>query len=221
MIHGMIVKHPSSRYDMQKRIYALEDTEGDRTALIVSNNTECDEFYEVLDALYRDRASVSKIYEMQEERCRFDVDSNHRYLESAFMRDVNNFRIGDGHAAPTSVFEIPLSYYNSLPRSQMDDNELSIMIDSVIAVMENEVAKYEQVQDRAPILSNRLETQFRLLVDNFNNEEYDRNGEMRKNTEITDNRVINMVFRKISNKIKKLGTYRFEDKIEELRALIK
>ena len=221
MIHGMIVKHPSSRYDMQKRIYALEDTEGDRTALIVSNNTECDEFYEVLDALYRDRASVSKIYEMQEERCRFDVDSNHRYLESAFIRDVNNFRIGDGHAAPTSVFEIPLFYYNSLPRSQMDDNELSIMIDSVIAVMENEVAKYEQVQDRAPILSNRLEIQFRLLIDNFNNEEYDRNGEMRKNTEITDNRVINMVFRKISNKIKKLGTYRFEDKIEELRTLIK
>ena len=150
IVHGMIITHPSSRYDAQKRIYALEDTEGDRTALIVSNNTECDEFYEVLDALYRDRASVAKIYEMQAERCKYDIDANRRYSESAFVRDTASFKIGDGHPAPTSVFEIPLAYYNSLPRSKMDDNELSIMIDSVISVLEKEVSKYEQEVDRDP-----------------------------------------------------------------------
>lgn len=215
IVHGMILTHPSSRYDAQKRIYALEDTEGDLTSLIVSNNTECDEFYEVLDALYRDRASVAKIYEMQEERCKYDIDANRRYAESAFVRDTSNFKIGDGHAAPTSVFEIPLAYYNSLPRSKMDDNELSIMIDSVIAVMETEVGRYEQESDRDPFLANRLEAQFRLFIDNF------KNDAMRKNSDITDNRVVNMVFRKVSNKIKKLNTFNFNEKIEELRALIK
>ncbi len=221
VVHGMIITHPSSRYDAQKRIYALEDTEGDRTSLVVSNNTECDEFYEVLDSLYRDRASVAKIYEMQEERCKYDIDSNHRYAESTFVRDTSNFKIGDGHAAPTSVFEIPLAYYNSLPRSKMDDNELSIMIDSVIAVLEKEVGKYEQEADRDPFLASRLEAQFRLFIDNFNNDAYNENDTMRKNTEITDNRVVNMVFRKVSNKIKKLNTFKFDEKIEELRSLIK
>lgn len=221
IVHGMIITHPSSRYDAQKRIFALEDTEGDRTSLVVSNNTECDEFYEVLDALYRDRASVAKIYEMQEERCRNDIDSNRRYTESSFVRDISSFKIGDGHKAPTSVFEIPLMYYNSLPRSKMDDNELSIMIDSVIDVLEKEVGKYEQEVDRDPILANRLEVQFRLLVENFMNDEYNADDAMRKNTELVDNRVINVVLRKVCNKIKKLNTYKYDAKIEELRGLVK
>lgn len=221
IIHGMIITHPSSRYDAQKRIFALEDSDGDRTSLIVSNNTECDEFYEILDALYRDRASVEKIYEMQAERCKYDIDANHRYIESAFIRDTANFRIGDGHAAPTSVFEIPLAYYNSLPRSKMDDNELSIMIDSVIAVMEKEVAKYEQEVDCAPFLASRFEAQFKLFVQNFNNDDYNENDDIRKNTTLTDNRVVNMVFRKVTNKLKQLNTFNFDEKIDELRALIK
>ena len=221
IVHGMIITHPSSRYDAKKRIFALEDTEGDRTALIVSNNTECDEFYEVLDALYRDRASVENIYKMQEERCIFDIDSNRRYVDSAFVRDIETFRIGDGHPAPTSVFEIPLCYYNSLPRSKMDDNELSIMIDSVISVMENEICKYEQEVDRDPFLAERLEKQFRLFIDNFKNDAYNENDAMRKNTDIIDNRVVNMVLRKVSNKLKKLNTYDCVKTIDELKALIK
>lgn len=221
IVHGMIITHPSSRFDAMKRIYALEDTEGDRTSLVVSNNTECDEFYEVLDALYRDRASVAKIYEMQAERCKDDIDSNRRYTESAFVRDICTFKIGDGHKAPTSIFEIPLMYYNSLPRSKMDDNELSIMIDSVIDVLEKEVGKYEQEVDREPILADRLEKQFRLLVANFNNDEYNVDDAMKKNTTMEDNRVINVVMRKVCNKIKKLNTYKYDEKIEQLRSLIK
>lgn len=217
IVHGMIKTHQSSKYDARKRIFALEDTEGELTTLIVSNNTECDEFYEVLDALYRDRASVSKIYEMVEERCKYDVECNRRYSESAFFKDVENFRIGDGHDALTSLFEIPLAYYNSLPRAKMDDNELSVMIESVINVIETEVNRYEQEVDRAPFLSSRLESQFKLLVENFKNDEY----ALRKNTEIEDNRVINMVFKKVSNKIKALNIYKFSDKIDELRELIK
>lgn len=221
VVHGMIIKHSSSGYDPQKRIFALEDAEGDRTSLIVSNNTECDEFYEVLDALYRDRASVEKIYTMQQERCQYDIDSNRRYAESAFSNDLATFKIGDGHVAPiaeapTSIFEIPLMYYNSLPRFKLDDNELSIMIDSVISVMEKEVCKYEKEADRDPCLADDLEKQFILFVDNFQ-----KCDALRKNTTITDNFVVNMVFRKVSNKLKKLNTFKFDEKIKELRQLIK
>ena len=130
VVFSMIKTHPSSRYDARKRIFALEDTEGDLTTLIVSNNTECDEFYEVLDSLYRDRASVSKIYDMLKDRFEFDKNCNRKYKETAFFKEVSDFVIGEGHEAPNSMFEIPLVYFNTLPRAKMDDNELAIMIDS-------------------------------------------------------------------------------------------
>ena len=216
VIYSMIKTHPSSRYDAQKRIFALEDTEGELTTLVVSNNTECDEFYEVLDALYRDRASVAKIFEMSKDRFQFDVDCNRRYLETAFYEDATSFVIGDGHKGQNSLFEIPLTYYNTLPRAKLDDNELAIMIDSVISVLEGEVSRYEQEKDRDAILTERLMAQFKLFVENFNNEEFN----LQKNSSLQDNRVVKMVLRKVCNKIKDLKTFSFEDKIRTLRSMV-
>ena len=213
VVHSMVKTFPSSRFDAKKRIYALEDTEGDRTPLVVSNNTECDEFYEVLDALYRDRASVAAIYKMANDRNRFDVEYNRRYSETAFFKDAMTFKVGDGHDGATSMFEIPLCYYNSLPRAKLDGNELSIMIDSVINVVAEEVDRYEQEVDRPAIQTSRLEHQFRLLIDNYAKFE-----SLRKNTALLDSQVLNMVFRKVSNRIKQLGTFNFEDKVEAMRA---
>ncbi len=219
--YSMIKKYQSSRYDVQKRVYALEDSQGEQTALIVSNNTECDEFYEVLDALYRDRASVAKIFEMVEERCKYDVECNRRYSESSFFKEATAFKIGDGHKAPTSLFEIPLAYYNSLPRAKLDDNELSIMIDAILNVLEIEINRYEQEVDRAPFLANRIVAQFKLFVENFQNDEYNVDEAMRKNTILSENKVVNMVFKKLSIKLKSLSISNFSQKIDELRELIK
>ena len=216
VIYSMIKTHPSSRYDAKKRIFALEDTEGELTTLVVSNNTECDEFYEVLDALYRDRASVAKIFEMAKERYQFDVDCNRRYLETSFYEDATTFVIGDGHKGQNSLFEIPLTYYNTLPRAKLDDNELAIMIDSVVAVIEKEVSRYEQEKDRDAIVTERLMEQFRLFVSNFENEEFN----LQKNSSLQDNRVVKMVLRKVCNKIKDLKTFDFEEKIKALRSLV-
>lgn len=221
IVHGMIKKYPSSRYDANKRIFAVENREGEITSLIVSNGTECDEFYEVLDALYRDRATVERIREMSEARRVYDEQANHRYNESAFMRDVSSFKIGDGHKAPVSLFEIPLLYYNSLPRAKMDDNELSVMTDAVIQVLEDEVNRYEQDADKAPFLANLLEEQFKLLVNNYKNDELNVDDVMRKNTPIWDNRVVNIAFRKVSNKLEDLNAYKFSEKVDELHDLIR
>lgn len=221
IVHGMIKTKRLSQYDEKRRNFVLEDTEGDVTALVVSNNTECDEFYEVLDALYRDRASVSRIYDMVEERCEMDVQRNCKYDQTEFFNDVKSFKIGDGHKPETSLFEIPLLYFNSLPRTKLDDNELSIMIDSVINVIETEVNRYEQECDRMPRLAERLEDQFKLLIANFNNDAYDVDGAMRKNTTVDENPVIAIVCKKVCNKIKSLSVSRSGEITKELRDLIK
>ena len=214
IIHKLIKTHPSSRYDSQKRIYAFEDLEGDLHTLIVSNNTECDEFYEVLDALYRDRATVAQIFKMTESLRFFDVESNHKFDESGFCKDLMDLKIGDGHNPPSSLFEIPLTYFNSLPRSKADDNELGIMIDSVIRVLEDEIARFERIDDRAPYLSSTLEDQFRLFIENVKKYQ-------EKNEPLEDNKVVTMVLKKVCNKVKSLGTFNFQDKIDALRAMVK
>lgn len=212
LVHEMIVTHPSSRYDANKMIYAFENPEGDRIPLIVSNGTECDEFYEVLDALYHDRATVKAIFEIAEERRKLDIERNNGYEESSFVKDIRRFSVESVHAAPTSLFEIPLLYYNSLPHRKLDDNELSVMIDSIIHIISDEVARYEQLADQAPYVCVLLDRQFRLLVDNFNKYE-----SIRKNTTIKENLVISMVYRKIVKKLKEIQLSDCEFRIQVLR----
>ena len=87
----------------------------------------------------------------------------------------------------------------------------------MIDVIADAVNQYEKPQDVPGILTERLIAQFELLVKNFQNDEFD----LKKNSDIRDNRVINMALRKVCNKIKALNTYGFEDKIADLRALVK
>lgn len=221
LIHELIKVRPSSRHDTAKRIFELENTEGELSPFVVSNGSECDEFYEVLDALYRDRAAVKLIHDIAADRRRFDVEKNHRYNETVFSRDVESFRIGDGHKEPNSLFEIPLAYYNSLPRRLLDNNELAIMIDSVIKVLETEIGYFEQSFDRLPFLCNILEEQFKLLVTNFSNEEYDKKYSIKKNTELWDNIVLSMVLRKISNILKSAQVSNCDERCRALRDMLR
>lgn len=221
LIHEMIKVRPSSRHDTEKRIYELENYEGELTPFVVSNGTECDEFYEVLDALYRDRAAVKEIHDIAADRRRFDIEKNHRYNETVFYSDVNSFRIGDGHKEPNSLFEIPLTYYNSLPRRLLDNNELATMIDSVIKVLETEISYFEQSFDRAPFLCKVLEEQFALLVKNFNNDEYNEKYNIRKNSEVWDNVVLSMVLRKVTNVLKSAQVSHCDDRCRALRDMLR
>lgn len=221
LVHDMIKIRPSSRHDINKRIYELENNQGELTPFVVSNGSECDEFYEVLDALYHDRAAVKLIHDIAADRRRFDIEKNHRYNETVFCHDVETFRIGDGHREPNSLFEIPLAYYNSLPRRMLDNNELSIMIDSVIQVLKDEIGYFEQSFDRVPFLCKTLEEQFVLLLKNFNNDEYEKIYGIRKNTEVWDNIVLSMVLRKITNLLKDAQVSNCDERCRALRDMLR
>ena len=221
IIHEMIVLREPSQHDRGKKIFELENLDGELTPLVVSNGTDCDEFYEILDALYMDRASVEEIHSMAKKRGKRDIEKNHNYDQSMFFRDLEELRIAEGHEAPTSIFEIPLKYYNSLPRRMIDDNELSIMIDSVIRVLNDEVGQFEKSYDQAPYLCKLLEEHFKLLILNFNNDKYEKAYSIRKNTQLDNNIVIGMIFRKISKEYERLKISDAEERSQELRAMIK
>lgn len=221
IVHGFIVVYPSSQiYDKEKKIFALEDEEGDVNPLIVSNGTECDEFYEVLDALYRDSASVERIFDMAREHRRYDEESSRNYNDCSFVKDAKSFSIGKSHGGETSLFEIPLMYYNSLPKAKLDGNELATMVDAVVNVLEQEINRYEKEEDRKPLLAIRLQEQFALFVKNFNNDEYNKKYAIRKNTSISENSVVRVVLKKLSKKIKELDVYNASEKIDALRNMV-
>ena len=215
VIYNFIQRRCFSRYDKQKKIYTLKDDMGAYKTFVVSNKTECDEFYEVLDALYRDNASVAEIERLACARCAGDVDANSRYDETRFVRDVEKFTVADIHPAPTSVFEIPLVYANSLPKAKSDSNEIAVMIDSVIGVLDKEISRYEQDVDKEPKLAERLIYQFKRLVENYNKYE-----ELQKNVAASENLVLDMILIRVCNKLKELNTYNCNDIISELRALV-
>ena len=222
VIHNMIKLHrPSVEYDRDKLVFVLEDEDGENYNLTVSNGTDCDEFYEVLDALYRDRATVAKIFDMTCERRLDDENSNCKYMSTGFASDLAEFEIGLSHKGKTSIFEIPLLYFNSLPRAKMDDNELSIMIDAVIRILEEEISRFELASDRSALLTETLKKQFELLITNFQNDEFNKDEKMRKYTTLEDNYVINMTLRKLCNKIKELGRSDAKSLVVELKNMVK
>ena len=216
LVLGLIRKFPSTKYD-KKRVFKIIGEDGDHISLTVSNGTECDEFYEILDALYRDKENANMLIEAAEGYNKNDMEKNFTYNQSAFVRFLNSFRIPDSHNNPTSLFEIPLVYYNSLPSAMTDNNEISIMIDAVIYLLETVVKKLERAQDQNAYLCKLLEEQFELLVSSFNNDEFDKKFNLRKNTEIYDNIVISKVSQKIIKKLKEVDVSDCADRIDAIR----
>ncbi len=222
MVHGFIVmKSSSNQYDSEKKIFALEDEEGDVNSLIVSNGTDCDEFYEILDALYHDNASVGKIFDMAAECRKYDEEASRNYADCCFVRDAKNFSIGKSHPGETSLFEIPLVYYNSLPKAKLDSNEVATMVDAVISVLEQEINRFEKVDDRKPLLAYRLQEQFELFVRNFKNDEYDEKYGLRKNSAVQENDVVRVTLKKITKRIKELDVHDSAKRTADLKQLIK
>ena len=213
-----IRKFPSTRYD-DKRVFMIVNDDGEHIPLTVSNGTECDEFYEVLDALYRDKEHANILISAAEEYTKSDIEKNFNYSESSFVNFLNTFRIPGSHNNPTSLFEIPLVYYNSLPNALKDNNEISIMIDSVIYLLEKVVKKLEREQDQSAYLCKLLEEQFELLVASFNNDDYDKKFNIRKKSNIYDNIVISMVGQKVIKELKAADVSNCAARIEVIRSI--
>ncbi|MCR5704002.1 MAG: tubulin-like doman-containing protein [Eubacterium sp.] len=220
LLFELLRKFPSSQYDKKKMIFKLINEEGGRIDLSVSNGTECDEFYEVLDVLYRDKASANMILKVAEEYSRTDVEKNNNYMQSAFFEFLDSFRIPGSHNGKTSLFEVPLVYYNSLPSSMTDTNELSIMIDSVIHIISLAVNRHEREQDRNAYICKLLMEQYDIFIESFSNDEYDKKYNLRKNTNLYDNIVASMVCSKIINKLKEVEISDYSEKVKKLRKAI-
>ena len=213
LVHGSIQYRSLAPAASEKRIYKYETSDERVTKLIVSNGTPCDEFYEVLDALYIDHSVVQDILKVHEAKTLKDKVKHANYVNTIFAKDLSEFCIECVHAGPTSLLEILLAYYNSLPNSLRYTDEIASIVDAVITILRTELVNWEIGDDVPYRVCNLLREQFNLLMDN-----YDTFEELRCNTKASENPVLDIIYRKIKKVHEEIDC---EQDVEPLKARMK
>ncbi|MBQ7623827.1 MAG: hypothetical protein IJS65_00945 [Clostridia bacterium] len=197
LVLGAVSYRPLSTEQGSKKVYRYENSDERVVDLIVSNGTPCDEFYEILDALYISSAVVSDIDVIKDLRSKKDTVKNSSYSVTAFARGLKEFKIAaEGYDAAkverSSVFEIPLLYYNTLPNSRRYIDEITDVIEAVIDTLREEVYKWEKPTDARFIFCRELVAQFDLFAEN-----YGKNSVVNAGLTLPEDPVVDIIYRKI------------------------
>lgn len=217
LLYGQITYEDLSRATKGKKVFKYEDSNERNVELIVSNGTLCDEFYEVLDALYINSALVSDMDKIRAKRSAKDGNKHSNYEKTFFATCVKSFEMPNVHEGPASVFEIPIAYYNSLPNSQRFSGEIATLVQAVIKTFRDEVNHWEDNCDAKFILCNALRYQFELMVKN-----YTKFKKVNYGLELDENPVIDTIYRKFKAVIEETPEPDdYESILESVRRLLK
>lgn len=221
LIYGLVHRAIASRHISTaaggKKVYKYENSDERYVNMVVSNGTLCDEFYEILDSLYISPALVKDMDIIKEKKRTRDRVKNSNYEATMFAKDVAEFCIEAVHEGPTSLLEIPLVLYNSLPNSLRFIDEITGVTEAVIKTLKDELAIWENCDDAKFILCDLLKKQFMLLVDNF--EKY---PELSHNTKLSENPVIDIIYRKVKSAFSTAPEPDdYEQALDEMRARIR
>ena len=198
MIYGLV--HKAIKYisysvtNSKKKVYKFENSDERYETMIVSNGTLCDEFYEILDSLYISSSMVEDIGKIKAKKRARDVVRRSNYINTEFAKDLAEFSIEAVHDGETSLFEIPLAYWVSLPNNKRYTDEISAIVDAVVKTFRDELWLWENHDDAKFILCDILKDQFELLVKNYNE-----NESLNQGIPAKDNAVLEIVFRKVKN----------------------
>ena len=194
IIYERIEKRQASPYDSEMYIYEYVDGRNGSRKLTVSNHTRCDRLFEVLDALYFDRYAVHSIHDAADNIRNKEYEASTPYEKTTFAKYLKNIdrkllinefetMIAEtdkngkevirtvGEVAKkiennkVSIFELPLLYWNSLPKK--DAAELEIMVDAVLEVIYAEVAKFSDKDNVDALVAKTIREHYDLLYKNY------------------------------------------------------
>ncbi len=93
LIHHAIQQRPLSAVANGKKVFLYRDSDNRDVELQVPNGTLCDEFYEVLDALYVNSKVVEDIGLIKSRKRAMSEAKNCNYESTEFFRDMANFNL--------------------------------------------------------------------------------------------------------------------------------
>lgn len=222
ILYKIISRHAPSKYDPDTKVYRYTDGRNGFKEFIVSNGTICDEFYEVADALYFDRAAVTSIHRAVESYREEDMERSISYEKSRFARSIKEldrseiFDLPEGEEGDelrkrsVSIFETPLMYAKSVPPRKKDNAEIDNMVEAIIEIVFKEVSTFCDGPDIKPLLQKLILKHFSLLLDNYRAcPSFFGNG-----IAIEENDVIQIVRKKIMEKFEDMDIFVNEEKLE-------
>ncbi len=93
LIHNAIQQRPLSAVANGKKVFLYRDSDNRDVELQVPNGTLCDEFYEILDALYVNSKVVEDISLIKNRKRALSESKNCNYENTEFFRDMANFNL--------------------------------------------------------------------------------------------------------------------------------
>ena len=93
LVHHAIQQRPLSAVANGKKVFLYRDSNNRDVELQVPNGTLCDEFYEVLDALYVNSKVVEDINLIKNRKRAMSEAKNCNYESTEFFRDMANFNL--------------------------------------------------------------------------------------------------------------------------------
>lgn len=197
LIYGLLyraIRHENlSSKTNGKMVYRYENSSERVEELVVSNGTLCDEFYEILDALYIDAATVEDIEEICNRKRARDAVRKTNYENTEFFRALKAFRMDEDGEDQASLFEIPLKYYNSLPNSLRFESEIVNLVDAVIKTYRDELTIAEKKDEVKFALCGVLNEEFERMVGNV------KKHDLLGGAKLEDNIVIGIIERRIKD----------------------
>lgn len=93
LVHNAIQQRALSTAANGKMVFAYKDSDNRDVELVVPNGTLCDEFYEILDALYVNAKVVEDINFIKNRKRAMSEAKNCNYENTEFFRDMANFNL--------------------------------------------------------------------------------------------------------------------------------
>ncbi|MBQ2963673.1 MAG: hypothetical protein IJE14_03345 [Clostridia bacterium] len=177
-LFDIIELYQPSVYDSNTWAYRFFDINNNARNFTVSNGTPCDKFDEVLDGLYFDRAAVKAIKKMACANRTRDRNSRTSFDKTIFFnalgslsreKMVGEITSSDAKLAKTlktSMFEIPLMYYNSLMISD-DMDEIIAMVKAIINAVKYQLSSKERGVNLDKHVAQLVVEHHNLLLENY------------------------------------------------------
>lgn len=177
-LFDIIELYQPSVYDKNTWAYRFFDLDNNARNFTVSNGTSCDKFDEVLDGLYFDRAAVKSIKEFACANRAKDRNSRISYDKTIFYTALNSLSrekmVGEitssdadlARSLPTSMFEIPVMYYNSLMISD-DMDEIIAMVKAIINAVKYQLSSKERGVNLDKHVAQIIVEHHNLLLENY------------------------------------------------------
>lgn len=152
----------------------LMGNEQSSKTLVVSNGTDCDCFYEVLDAISIYPEFVTRITQKMDALLTKEINDNVKLENSNLMKNIRNLSIDEfplrDASGRRSIFDIPLLLKRSMTSEIYEEEKILRVLKVIIEELKEYIGKFCTAQEFSSVAGGVIVEQFGLFLENTKEE---------------------------------------------------